>query len=132
MCTVNEHKPHFVKWLLTDTLRDEARLVKALYFDQCCQSIMEKLDSLVSATRHLHEQEKGKDSPFSSPVVAGATGHVQLVEDAVAIRTYGNEKVASIITAIRVLSKLSVANGSRSRHENIIAVALENPGNGIV
>ena len=32
------------------------------------------LDSLVLATRSLHEQEKGSDCPFSSLVVAGATG----------------------------------------------------------
>ena len=43
----------------------------------------------------------------------------------------GEEKVASIITAIRVLSKLSAANSSRSRRENIITVAPENPGNGV-
>jgi hypothetical protein len=28
---------------------------------------------------------------------------LQLVEDAVGIRTYGNEKVASVVTAIRIL-----------------------------
>ena len=67
-----------------------------------------------------------------SPVVASATWHVQLVEDAVGIRTYGDEKIASIITAIRVLSKLSVANGSRSRGKNTIALAPENLGNGVV
>ena len=39
----------------------------------------------------------------------------ELVEDAVGIRTYGDEKIASVITAIRVLSELSVANSSRSR-----------------
>ena len=96
--TVNEHKPleYFVEWLFTDTLRDEARLVKALNFDHCRQNIMEKLDSLVLATRRLHEQEKGRDSPFSSPVVAGATGgHVQPVEEAIGIRTYGDEKPLS-------------------------------------
>ena len=132
--TVNEHKPleYFVEWLFTDTLRDEARLVKALNFDQCRQTIMEKLDSLVLANRRLHEQEKGRDSPFTSPVVAGATGHVQRVEEAIRIRTYGDEKVGSIITAIRVLDELSIANGSRSRREHIISVAPENQGNGVV
>ena len=54
--TVNEHEPlkEYVLWLSTDTLRNEARMV------ECLQSIMEKLDSLVSATKLLHEQEKGK------------------------------------------------------------------------
>ena len=56
----------------------------------------------------------------------------ELVEDAVGIRTYGDEKIASVITAIRVLSELSVANSSRSRWENIITEAPENPGNGLV
>ena len=128
--TVNEHKPleYFVEWLYTDTLRDEARLVKALNFDHCRQNIRE----LVLATMRLHEQEKGRDSPFSSHVVAGATGHVKRVEQAIGIRTYGDEKVGSNITAIRVLGELLIANGSRSRREHIISVAPENPGNGVV
>ena len=44
----------------------------------------------------MHEQEKGKDFHFTSPPVikAGATGHVQLVEDAVGIWSYGDEKVS--------------------------------------
>ena len=50
--TVNEHKPleNFVEWLFTDTVRDEARLVKALNFDQCRTNIMEKLGNSISYT----------------------------------------------------------------------------------
>ena len=36
-------------------------------------------------------------------MAGGATGHVPLVKDAVGIRTYGDEKVAAVITAIRIL-----------------------------
>ena len=43
----------------------------------------------VSATELLHEQEKGKDFHFTSPVAARATEHVQLVKEAIGIRTNG-------------------------------------------
>lgn len=76
--TVNEHEPliDYVQWLFTDTLRDEAKMVKPLHFYQCCENIMENFDTLVSATKLLHEEEKGKDCHFTSLVAAGATGHV--------------------------------------------------------
>ena len=49
----------------------------------------EHYEKVIKATKLLHEQKKGKDSHFTSPVAARATGHVQLVEDAVGIRTNG-------------------------------------------